>query len=142
MEIVFLVLFSIVTVTVSFSKYLNRKHQKKLNDLANSRPNITGYEYIKTLTETGFNKDHSTLVYNLIKENFAPENFSIYPEDDLFKIYDIDDEFGDIELIDTICEKLNLRKVTQDDIDLIEKTHKSFNAIFLLKLINHLKSDK
>lgn len=40
---------------------------------------------------------------------FKMDYFSIYQEDDIYKIYGIED-LDVNELIDTICEKLNLRK--------------------------------
>ncbi|MEP3448359.1 MAG: hypothetical protein ABJN47_08205 [Nonlabens ulvanivorans] len=65
------------------------------------------------------------------------DNFSIYPEDDIHKIYAVED-LDDVELIDVICKKLNLREVVQEDIDELDKTLKIFNAEYILTLTNHI----
>ena len=65
------------------------------------------------------------------------DDFSIYPEDDLHKIYGIED-LDYIDIIDGICEKLNLRKVEQKDINELNKKIKTFNAEYILTLINNI----
>ncbi len=68
------------------------------------------------------------------------DDFSIYPEDDIHKIYGIED-LDDIELIDTICKKLNLRKAEQKDFDELNKKMKIFNAEYILTLTKNLMKE-
>lgn len=79
---------------------------RKLNE---SRPNLTRTEYINRLVKNGFDKQHAEVVHDEIREFIQMDDFSIYPEDDIHKIYGIED-LDDIELIDTICEKTKFEK--------------------------------
>ncbi|MEP3494069.1 MAG: hypothetical protein ABJN61_11700 [Flavobacteriaceae bacterium] len=108
-----------------------------LQQLSDSRPNLTRAEYVNRLVKKGFNKHQAEIVHDVIREFIQMDNFSIYPEDDIHKIYAVED-LDDVELIDVICKKLNLREVVQEDIDELDKTLKIFNAEYILTLTNHI----
>jgi len=115
----------------------NIRNKKRLQKLNESRPNLTRTEYINRLVKKGFDKQHAEVVHNEIREFIQMDEFSIYPEDDIHKIYGIED-LDDIELIDKICEKLNLRKAEQKDLDEVNKEIKLFNAEYILTLTKNL----
>tara|TARA_R110001632_G_scaffold227288_1_gene361716 strand:- start:2416 stop:2688 length:273 start_codon:yes stop_codon:yes gene_type:complete len=87
--------------------------------------------------KSGFEKQHAEVVHDEIREFIQMDDFSIYPEDDIHEIYRIE-EIDDIELIDEICKKLNLRKVEQKDCDELNKKTRNFNAEFILTLTRNL----
>ena len=68
------------------------------------------------------------------------DDFFMYPEDDIHVIYGIEN-LDDIEMLDEICEKLNLRKAEQKDIKQLNKRMKTFNAECILNLLKDLESD-
>jgi hypothetical protein len=120
-----------------FSYIVRLRNENKLRRLSDSRPSLTRTEYISKLVNAGFNENHVEVVYDKIKELISLDGFSIYPEDDIREIYGIDD-LDDIELIDSICKKLNLRLVEQKDCDKLNENMKSFNAEYILALTKSL----
>ena len=115
----------------------NKRNEKKLRKLNESRPNLTRTEYINQLVKSGFDKQHAEVVHDEIRGFIQMDDFSIYPEDDIHKTYGIED-LDDIELIDGICKKLNLRKAEQKDCDELNIKMKSFNAEYILTLTKKL----
>ena len=115
-------------------------NEKKLQKLNESRPNLTRSEYINRLSKKGFDKIHVEVVYDKIQEFIQMDDFSIYPEDDLHKIYGIED-LDYIDIIDGICEKLNLRKAEQKDCDELNEKMKIFNAEYILTLTKNLTEE-
>jgi len=107
---------------------------KRIND---NRPSLTRDEYIDRLVIKGFHKHHVEVVYDEIKEFIAIDNFSIFPEDDIHKLYRIED-LDDIELIDNICKKLNIRKAEQKDCIELNKHFDNTNAEYILSLTKKL----
>ncbi len=130
----------IIFLFVIFGYIQNKRNEKKLRKLNESRPNITRTEYINRLVKNGFDKQHAEIVHDEIREFIQMDEFSIYPEDDIHKIYGIED-LDDIELIDTICEKLNLRKAEQKDCDVLNNKMKIFNAEYILTLTKNLTEE-
>ncbi len=118
----------------------NKQNEKRLRKLNQSRPNINRTEYVNRLVKNGFDSRHSEIVHDEIREFIQMDDFSIYPEDDIHKIYGIED-LDDIELIDTICKKLNLRKAEQKDCDELNKKMKIFNAEYILTLTKNLMEE-
>ena len=118
----------------------NKQNEKRLRKLNQSRPNINRTEYVNRLVKNAFDSRHSEIVHDEIREFIQMDDFSIYPEDDIHKIYGIED-LDDIELIDTICKKLNLRKAEQKDCDELNKKMKIFNAEYILTLTKNLMEE-
>ena len=132
-----IILGTIIFLMLIFSYVQNKRNEKKLRKLNESRPNLTRTKYINRLVKNGFDKRHVEIVHDKIREFIQMDDFSIYPEDDIHKIYGIED-LDDIELIDTICKKLNLRKAEQKDCDELNKKMKIFNAEYILTLTKEL----
>lgn len=132
-----IIIGTIIFVFLIFSYVQNKRNEKKLQKLKKSRPNLTRSEYITQLVNKGFNQLHAEVVHDKIREFIQMDDFSIYPEDDIHKIYGIED-LDDIELIDGICEKLSLRKTEQKDCDELNKKLKIFNADYILTLTRNL----
>ena len=124
-------------LTLIFSFVQNKRYVKKLRKLNESRPNLTRTEYINQLVNSGFEQHHAEVVHDKIREFIQMDDFSIYPEDDIHKIYGIED-LDDVELIDGICDKLKIRKAEQKDFDELNKKLKIFNAESILILTKKL----
>ncbi|PIA81713.1 hypothetical protein BFR04_13335 [Gaetbulibacter sp. 4G1] len=132
-----IIIGGIVFIMLIFSYIQNKRNENRLRKLNKSRSNLTRTEYINRLVKNGFDKQHVEVVHDEIREFIQMNDFSIYPEDDIHKVYGIDG-LDDIELIDVICEKLNLRKAEQKDCDELNKKMKSFNAEYILTLTKNL----
>ncbi len=128
-----IIIGTIFFLFIIFGYIQNKRNEKRLRKLNESRPNLTRTDYINRLVKNGFDKQHAEVVHDEIRKFIQMDDFSIYPEDDIHKIYGIED-LDDIELIDTICEKLNLRKAEQKDCEGLNKKMKTFNAEYILTL--------
>ena len=69
-----------------FSYIQNKRHEKRLRVLNESRPNLSRKEYINRLVTNGFEKQHAEVVHDEIQGFIQMDNFSIYPEDDILEI--------------------------------------------------------
>ena len=120
-----------LVVILSFvQKKLDKIRLRKLNE---SRTSFSRAEYINRLVKKGFDQQHVEVLYDQIREFIQMDEFSIYPEDDIRKIYGIED-LDDIELIDRVCKRLNLREAEQKDLDELNKKMELFNAVYILTL--------
>ena len=128
-----IIIGAIVIMILVFSYIQNKRNKKNLRELSESRPNLTRSDYINRLLVKGFDKLHVEVVHDQLREFIQMDEFSIYPEDDIHIIYGIVD-LDDIELIDRICKKLNLRKAEQNDFEEVNKKTKIFNAEYILTL--------
>lgn len=135
-----IIIGTIIFLILVFSYIQNKRNEKELRKLNESRPNLTRTEYINRLVKSGFEKQHAEIVHDEIREFIQMDDFSIYPEDDIHKIYGIED-LDDIELLDSICEKLNLRKAEQNDCDELNEKMKIFNAEYILTLTKNLMKE-
>ena len=68
------------------------------------------------------------------------DDFSIHPEDDIHKIYRIED-LDDIALVDNVCEILEIKKAEPKDCDELNKKLKVFNAVYILTLTKKLAEE-
>lgn len=111
--------------------------KKRLYKLKQSRPNLSRQDYINHFVQEGFAEEHVVVVHDQIRAFIQMDEFSIYPEDDLHKIYGIVD-LDDIELVDSICKKLNLRSAQDTEIEALNNEMASFNARYILCLTKRL----
>lgn len=117
-----------------------QKWKNKLKKINNSRPKLSRSEYINLFVNSGFDKRHVEVVYDEIKSFIAMDDFSIYPEDDIHKIYRIED-LDDISLVDNVCEILEIKKAEPKDCDELNKKLKIFNAEYILTLTKKLAEE-
>ena len=117
-----------------------QRWKNKLQKINNSRPKLTRSEYINRFVNSGFDKRHVEVVYDEIKSFIAMDDFSIHPEDDIHKVYRIED-LDDIELIDNVCEILEIKKAEPKDCDELNKKLKVFNAVYILTLTKKLAEE-
>ena len=108
-----------------------QRWKNKLQKINNSRPKLTRSEYINRFVNSGFDKRHVEVVYDEIKSFIAMDDFSIYPEDDIHKVYRIED-LDDLELIDNVCEILEIKKAEPKDCDELNKKLLRCSFIYLL----------
>jgi hypothetical protein len=141
MNITIIIIGIIIFIFVILGYIQNERDKNRLQKLNISRPNLTRTEFINRLVKSGFDMQHVEVVYDEIRDFIRVNNFSIYPEDDIHKIYGIKD-LDDIELIYRICKKLNLRKPEQKDCDKLNKEMKKFNAEYILTLTKNLMESK
>ena len=97
-----------------------QRWKNKLQKINNSRPKLTRTEYVNQLVNSGFDKKHVEVVYDEIREFISMDDFSIHPEDDIHKIYRIED-LDDIALVDNVCEILEIKKAEPKDCDELNK---------------------
>ena len=81
--------------------------KRKLRMLDAMRPRLIRSEYIKRVEERGFKRKNVKVVYNVINEYIALEDFSMYPEDNINNYYLKD--ISDLPLLlERICKKLKI----------------------------------
>jgi len=134
-------IFFIVIFVVLLGVFINNrdeKKRKKVLDSNKNRPFLKKEDYIKQLIQKGFKKEHIEAFYNETKKTIGIENFTMYPEDDIYENYALWD-LDDIDLIDNVCYKLGKRKIEQKDIDELSKTFKTYNAESILTMISKLE---
>lgn len=127
----------IIFLLIVYSYIQKRRTKNKLREVLKSRPKLTRMEYVNRFIQKGFDKHHAEVVHDTIKEFIQMEDVSIYPEDDIHLIYGVE-ELQDMELIDRVCDKLNLRKANQKDCDELNEELKVFNAEYILTLTRNL----
>lgn len=135
---ILVIIILIVISVLAYSYYQTVRGENDLYKLNSSRPKLSRFQYVEILTNKGFNKDNIEIVYDEIYNFIGFDDFSMYPEDSIHEIYGIDD-FDDIELIDNICEKLKIRKPTQEDYDNLEKEYSHLNGETILVLLQNLE---
>lgn len=135
-------LYIIGVLIVLFILYLNSKDvrmRKKILNKNKNRPHLKKNKYIERLIQKGFEKEHIEIFYNESQKIIGIKSFTMYPEDDIYENYGLWD-LDDLDLIDSICAKLGIRKAEQEDLDELGKIFKSMNAESILTLINRLKN--
>lgn len=136
-----LIIIGIVIFLLFILGYIQiQRWKNKLQKINNSRPKLSRTEYINRFVNSGFDKRQVEVVYDEIKNFIAVDDFSIYPEDDIHKVYRIVD-LDDIALIDTICEILEIKKAESKDCDELNKKLKIFNAEYILTLTKKLAEE-
>ncbi|TMM57166.1 hypothetical protein FEE95_11790 [Maribacter algarum] len=126
---------------VIYLLYLNNRNEterKKVLDHNKNRPQLKKEAYIEQLAEKGFEKKHIEAYYDETKKIIGIENFTMYPEDNIYENYCLWD-LDDIDLIDNVCEKLGIRKAEQKDLDELGKTFNTMNAESVLTLMKMLE---
>jgi hypothetical protein len=114
-----------------------RRHQKFINKLKkvnSTRKPLSKDSYIKLLKDKGYDEQTITIVYDEIRKYIPFENFSMYPEDDIYELYEIDPEdFSDH--ITCILKKLNKAEPPQAEIDKLNWEYaQSMTIEYVLKL--------
>ena len=117
----------------------NNAEIKKVQDKNKNRPKISKQEYVQRLVEKEFEEKHVEVFYEETKRIIGIGNFSMHPEDDIYENYGLWD-LDDIELIDNICVRLEIRKAEQKDFDELGKTFDKMNAESILTLIKTLEN--
>lgn len=128
---------------ILFLIFIGNRHNaeiKKVQDKNKNRPKISKKEYVQRLVEKGFEEEHIEVFYNETKRIIGIENFSMYPEDDIYENYGLWD-LDDIELIDNVCRELGIRKAEQKDFYELGKTFHKMNAESILTLITMLEKN-
>lgn len=81
--------------------------KRKLRMLDAMRPRLIRSEYIKRVEERGFRTKNVKVVYNVINEYIALEDFSMYPEDNINNYY-LKDKSDLLLLLERIYKKLKI----------------------------------
>jgi hypothetical protein len=140
-----MIVFGVITLLILgivLYSYAERDQWKnKMQEISKSRPYLSRAEYISILEKKGFNVRHIEVVYDRLYEFIALNDFSMYPEDDIHKLYGIHD-LDDVELIDQICKRLNLQEVDQKDCDELNKQFDKLTAEYILTLTKILENKK
>lgn len=127
-----------IFLTLVFLIFQIRKWNKNYQKLDYNRPKLDREGYIEILLRKGFEQKHIEVVYDEIKAIIDLNGFSMYPEDDIHRLYRIED-LDDVVLIDRICNKLNIRNAKQEDFDIIAKKYTNATAESILSLLTYLQ---
>lgn len=121
--------------------YLNNRNQrekKEILDLNKNRPELRRQDYVNQISQKGFTKKHVEVLYDEIQKIIGIENFTIYPEDDLYENYGLWD-LEDVELFDNVCSSLGIEKAKQTDLTEYGKSVSLLNAECVLTFIRILE---
>ena len=111
-------------------------HRQKLHKISASRPKLNRFDFIKKMELRGFEYDKIAATYDEISSRIQLDDFSIYPEDDLLKLYKIDDFYID-EMIELLCEKFELNFPSNEEYNQIFfDNDENFDSVFILKLLH------
>lgn len=129
-----IIIIFIVSSIIIFGIIGERRRKARLITLANSRAFLSREDYVKHFTDKGYLKKHAEVLHDKLIEFIGLENYSVYPEDDLRKIYGFED-LDDVDFINQIISILNLRKLNDVDYNHAENKANLFNAEYILTLI-------
>lgn len=136
-----IIIIGIILTIGFYSLYQTKKGEQEMKKISDSRPYLSKNEYIDILINKGYLSKHIEIVYDTIKEYIDWDFFVMYPEDDIYRIYGIDD-LDDVELFDEISKKIGVRKVEQKDIDSLSGNFEIVNAEYILAIMKSLKSEQ
>ena len=134
------IIIVVILLVFLYSYWRNQNWNRKLKKLSEERTPMSKDEYIEKLISEGFERRHIEVVYDELAKFTQFEHLSLYPEDDIHKLYRIED-LDDIELIDKICGRLRLKKPEQSDCDEINRQFKTTNAKYILSLTRKLQEE-
>ena len=137
MEIIKTILGILFIIVLIFA-FEKLREKQKLKKLRIKRPGLSKKDYIKALELKGFFKEDIEVVYEKLKEFIAEDSFLLHPEDDIHKDYDIVD-LDDIELINQVCDSLNIPQPDDYEYELVNKIDKNFTVSYILNLIIYIK---
>ena len=130
-----IILITIVVTLLYVGFALTKRNRKQRLHIINERRAFLDREgYIKRLTDRGFDAHHAQIIHDQIRAWIGMEQFSIYPEDDINRIYGLtmlDNE----TLLDYISKALGLRFATASELEALSKGHKYFNAVHIARIM-------
>ncbi|MDC8003063.1 hypothetical protein POV27_03315 [Aureisphaera galaxeae] len=131
----------IIFILVIWGRILDWSWKRQLKEVQDNRKPLMKYEYISLLKEKGYDPKHAELIHDELKSWLMLDNFNMHPEDDVFRLYKIDESDIDI-LIDDACKKLKIRKIEQKDCDLLNSKFETTSAEYLVALLQLASQEK
>jgi len=131
-------ILGILLIIVLIFAFARLREKRKLKKLRIKRPGLSKKDYIKALEQKGFYKTDIEAVHEKLKEFIAEDGFLLHPKDDIHKDYDIVD-LDDIELINQVCDSLNIPQPDDCEYELVNKIDKNFTVSYILNLIKLIK---
>jgi len=135
------VILGLVFFVMILSFLSGQYNSYKINKLVRGRSKLTKNDFVKSLVMKGYELNDIEIVYEEICQYITNSEFSLYPEDDLYKDVQID-EFEDNELINSILKKIDLEVPSQVFFDEINSNSKIFNSIYILEIITILRNNQ
>jgi hypothetical protein len=111
--------------------------KRKLRMLDAMRPRLIRSEYIKRVEEMGFKIKDVKVVYNVINEYIALDDFSMYPEDNINNYY-LKDKSDLPLLLERICKKLKISANQSRNKTLLKAPTLPLTVIGVLTIISEL----
>jgi hypothetical protein len=136
-----LIILLIIIVVIIWGLIEKRIHKNELLELNKERKNLSKSEFVENFISKGYDYDVISKIYDELILHIGIENFVILPEDDLHKICNLHD-LDDIELIDRICQNLEIEKPSQKDFDSLADKYDYLNFESLLELARRLKKNE
>ena len=131
-------ILGILLIIVLIFAFARLHEKRKLKKLRIKRPGLSKKDYVKALEQKGFYKVDIEAVHENLKEFIAEDSFLLHPEDDIHKDYDIVD-LDDIELINQVCDSLNIPRPEDCEYEFVNKQHEILNASYILSLTKRIK---
>lgn len=133
-----LIILLIIIVIIFWGLIERRTHKHKLLRLNKERQHLSKAEFVKNFISKGYDCDIVSKIYDKLILYIGMQDFVLIPEDNLNKICGLHD-LDDIELIDKICQLLEIEKPSQKDFDSLASKFDYLNFEFLLELARGLK---
>lgn len=117
---------------------MNSLRKRKLLKISDNRPILNRFAFFERMESQGFEYHKIVATYDAVYDLLQLEDFSVYPEDDLLKLYKFDDM--DIhEMIEELCEKLEVNfPSTEQCEEVFQSNGENFDSVYILKLL-HLR---
>jgi hypothetical protein len=121
MKWIFGVLIVLILILLVSKRETNR-FKRKLINLMNSRPAFSKDDYIAHFKHDGVDELLISTIYNQILLYFGIKNFQLYPDDDLYKLYEISPDDLSI-IIENVFKELNSQLPEQKYFDILNEQY-------------------
>lgn len=124
-----------IAILILFAYLMDKKWREKLERLNHSRPKLSEAEYVEKLVSKGYSRNEIEVTYYVIQHYIGNPDFSLYPDDDIYKTYKIDPEDYE-DLITEIFNMLGRALPEQEQIDTLSiKYQKDMKVDYVLDLL-------
>ena len=124
-----------IAILILYAYLMDKKWREKLKRLNHSRPKLSEAEYIEKLVSKGYSRNEIEVAYYAIQHYIGNPDFSLYPDDDIYKTCEIDPEDYE-DLIAEIFNMLGRPLPEQERIDALSiKYQKDMKVDYVLELL-------
>lgn len=130
-----IVIVTAIAFLILYAYLMDKKWRGKLERLNHSRPKLSEAEYVEKLVSKGYSRNEIEVTYYVIQHYIGNPDFSLYPDDDIYKTYKIDPEDYE-DLIAEIFKMLKRPLPKQEQVDALSKKYqKDMKVDYVLELL-------